>query len=254
MPSCVPAEKPSDADVAIVGAGPAGAASACHFARAGFRVVLIDQYRFPRDKVCGDFVGPAALDELDRLGLLSQHVFRNATKIRTGALYINGHKVAGSSFPQIGSFRDYGLCLPRVLLDEAIVRAAISCGARLMEEARVKGYETDGAGVTVFYQRGGMHHHLRVRFLVGADGSSSLISRILRGHKASQRDRIVAVRAYFEGVQGVPDQGDLYVSSSWFPGYCWLFPTASDTANVGIGMPQEAWTATEHEGLSRVLA
>ena len=51
----------TDADIAIVGAGPAGAAAACRFARAGFGVVLIDQRRFSRDKVCGDFVSPAAL-------------------------------------------------------------------------------------------------------------------------------------------------------------------------------------------------
>lgn len=62
-------ESPADPDIAIVGAGPAGAAAACHFARAGFRVVLIDQRRFPRDKVCGDFVSPAALEEFEGLGL-----------------------------------------------------------------------------------------------------------------------------------------------------------------------------------------
>src|SRR5215813_9196095 len=155
-----------DADIAIGGAGPAGAAAACHFGRAGFRVVLFDQRRFPRDKVCGDFVGPAALEELDELGLMSQEIFRDATKIRNGALYINGEKVVAHPFPRIGNLRDYGLCLPRVLLDEAIVNAAISSGALLIEEARVEGYETDKEGVTVFYQRGDCHNCLRVRFLI----------------------------------------------------------------------------------------
>ena len=84
-----------DADIAIVGAGPAGAATAFYFARAGFRVVMFDQHRFPRDKVCGDFVGPAALEELDRLGLLSLPIFRNATRIRSGALYVNGAELVG---------------------------------------------------------------------------------------------------------------------------------------------------------------
>ena len=126
-----------DADVAIVGAGPAGAATACHFAQAGFRVVLFDQRRFPRDKVCGDFVGPAALAELDRLGLFS--TFANATKIRNGALYVNGNKVVGRPFPHIGSLRDYGLCIPRALLDEAVVQSAVASGAHLIEEARITG-------------------------------------------------------------------------------------------------------------------
>lgn len=249
----VRASEPIDADIAIAGAGPAGAAAACHFARAGLRVVLFDQRRFPRDKVCGDFVGPAALEELDQLGLMSQQIFRRATTIRNGALFINGEKVVARPFPHIGNLRDYGLCLPRMLLDEAIVKAAVASGALLIEEARVEGYEADQTGVTVFYQRGDCHNCLRVRFLIGADGSSSRISLVLRGGKAPRRDRIVAVRAYFEGVSGRNDQGDLYINSRFFPGYYWLFPTGSDTANVGIGMPLESWTATNHQQLGEVL-
>ena len=240
-----------DADVAIVGAGPAGAATACHFAHAGFRVVLFDQRRFPRDKVCGDFVGPAALAELDRLGLFS--TFANATKIRNGALYVNGHKVVGRPFPHIGSLRDYGLCIPRTLLDETIVEEAVASGAYLIEEARVTGYETDTTGVTVYYQHADSAKSLRTRLLIGADGSSSLISRILRGAKPPRRDRIIAVRAYFEGVEGPLDQADLYVNSSSFPGYYWLFPTGPETANVGVGMPLEACAGTKQQQLGQLL-
>ena len=159
----VQANQPTDADIAIVGAGPAGAATACHFARAGFRVVVFDQRRFPRDKVCGDFVGPAALEEIDRLGLLSQPIFQNATKIHNGSLYVNGDRLVDGPFPHIGNLRNYGLCIPRMLLDEAIVRAAVASGALLIEEARVEGYETDHTGVTVLYQRGDCHNRLRCR-------------------------------------------------------------------------------------------
>ena len=59
-----------DADVVIAGAGPAGAAAACHLTRLGASVILLDRAAFPRDKVCGDFVGPSALIELE----LSRHL------------------------------------------------------------------------------------------------------------------------------------------------------------------------------------
>ena len=245
---------PIDADVAIVGAGPAGAATANYFARAGFRVVVFDQRRFPRDKVCGDFVGPVALGELDRLGLFSQQIFQNGTKIRRGALYINGEKAVDRPFPQIGNLRDYGLCVPRVVLDEAVVRATRETGALLIEDARATGYETNRTGVTIFYQHGDLHHSLRSRFLIGADGSSSLISRILRHAKPPRRDRIIAVRAYFDGVEGREDRADLYVNSSSFPGYYWLFPTGNGEANVGLGMPLEACTGSNQQQLSQLLA
>jgi|SRR5215469_5930280 len=243
-----------DADVGIVGAGPAGAAMACHFSRAGFRVVMIDQRRFPRDKVCGDFVGPAALEELDQLGVLSQQRFANATKIRNGALYINGEKLVDRPFPRVGNLRDYGLCIPRVLLDEAVVNTAVAAGAHLIEESRALGYETDTTGVTVFYTNTVSRKRIRIRLLIGADGSSSLVARTLRAAKPARRDLIIAVRTYFEGVEGPPDQADIYLNSSCFPGYYWLFPTGSDTANVGIGMPLEVCAGIEHRQLSRLLA
>ena len=191
----VPERSATEADIAIVGAGPAGAAAACHFARAGFRVVLIDQQRFPRDKVCGDFVSPAALAEFERLGLSLEPVFRDANQIRHGALYVNGEKVIARPFPYVRGLRDHGLCIPRMLLDNAVVHAAVASGARLIEEARVTGYETDARGVTLSYQEIGGQKRLRARLLIGADGSSSLISRILRGAKPPRRDQIVAVRA-----------------------------------------------------------
>lgn len=242
-----------DADVAIVGAGPAGAATACHFARAGFRVVLIDQRRFPRDKVCGDFVGPSALAELDYIGLSSHPILRDANKIRNGALYLNGVKVVGRPFPHVGGLRDYGLCIPRMYLDEAIVQAAVASGVRLIEEARVTGYEAETSGITLFHQGTAGQRCIRTRLLIGADGSSSLISRILRGAKPAKRDQIVAVRAYFEDVEGPADEADLYVNWSSFPGYCWLFPTGTNSANVGVGMLLEARTPGKQQ-LSELLA
>jgi geranylgeranyl reductase family protein len=246
------AQSPTLTDIAIVGAGPAGAAAACHFARAGFRVALLDQRHFPRDKVCGDFVGPRALAELDWLGVSSRSPIRDANRIRRGALSLDGRKVAERPFPKGQGLRDHGRCIPRVLLDDAIVQAAVASGACLIEEARVTGYETDPAGVTLFHQGSGGQSSLRTRLLIGADGSTSLISRIVRGAQPLRRDRSVAVRGYFEGVSGSSDLAELYVRSSSLPGYYWLFPTGTDSANVGVEMLLEAWPPTDQQ-LGRLL-
>lgn len=242
-----------DADLVIVGAGPAGAAAACHFARAGFRVVLIDRQRFPRDKVCGDFVGPWALEELDRLELSSRAPFCNSNKIRHAALHLNGKKVVGASIPHPFGLRDHGLCIPRVQMDEAIVEAAVASGAFLLQDSCVKAYEADARGVTVFYQDGGRPQYLRTRLLFGADGSASLIARILRGKPPPRRDRIIAVRAYFDDVGGPADQAGLYAVSAAFPGYYWLFPSETNSANVGIGMLLET-SPPNKQHLPRFLA
>jgi geranylgeranyl reductase family protein len=234
------------ADVAIAGAGPAGAAAACHFARAGYRVTVIDQQRFPRDKVCGDFVGPWALEEIDRLGLSSQPPFRTANEIRRAALHLNGNQLVGAPLPDAPGLRDHGLCIPRMQMDDAIVTGAVASGAHLLH-ARVTGYDADANGVTVHYQRDGSAGSMRARLLLGADGSTSLVARTLRGRPSPRRDRIVAVRAYFTGVNGAPDEASLYVNSRIFPGYYWLFPIGETTANVGVGMLLETWPPTQEQ-------
>jgi flavin-dependent dehydrogenase len=76
---------PYDADVIIAGAGPAGAAAACHLARAGLSALLLDRAEFPRDKVCGDFVGPAALVELRHLGVSELAEYRTTNVARRAA-------------------------------------------------------------------------------------------------------------------------------------------------------------------------
>src|SRR5882757_915151 len=130
----------TDYDVAIAGAGPAGAAASFHFARAGYRVVLFDHQRFPRDKVCGDFLGPAALDEIKQMGLLTHRVFREGNEIRRAALYMDGAKLIAEDLPHLPGKPDHGMCIPRLLLDDVLVNAAVASGVRLMEKARVTGY------------------------------------------------------------------------------------------------------------------
>ena len=86
---------------------------------------------------------------------------------------------------------------------------------------------------------------LRARLLLGADGSSSLISRRLRGRLPSNQDRIIAVRAYYEDVATSNDCADLFFSGESFPGYYWLFPAGGGRANVGIGMILETLPPTQ---------
>ena len=59
-------------DVLILGAGPAGAASAIRAARAGLSCALVDRARFPRDKPCSEYMSPETVRHLDQLGVLPE--------------------------------------------------------------------------------------------------------------------------------------------------------------------------------------
>ena len=58
-------------DVLVIGAGPAGSVAALVLARGGARVALVDKARFPRDKACGDLVGPRGVQLLSDLAIES---------------------------------------------------------------------------------------------------------------------------------------------------------------------------------------
>src|SRR5438132_6866212 len=135
----VPVKPSYDADVIIAGAGPAGAAAACHLARSGASVTLLDRVTFPRDKVCGDFVGPSALVELDSLGVARMDGYARTNIARRAALYIDGEELISRPFPEIADMPFHGRVIPRLELDKFIVDAARSAGARMMDGYKLTG-------------------------------------------------------------------------------------------------------------------
>nr|MDQ6869562.1 FAD-dependent monooxygenase [Pseudomonadota bacterium] len=184
------AVKPSyDADVIIAGAGPAGAAAACHLARSGASVTLLDRVIFPRDKVCGDFVGPSALVELGNLGVSQMDGYARTNIARRAALYIDGEELISRPFPEIEGMPSHGRVIPRLALDNFIVDAARSAGARVMEGCSLAGFKAgrDAVGVEAASSNG--HLTLGCRLLIGADGSSSTVARLMRGSAPPRRDR-----------------------------------------------------------------
>src|SRR5262249_49485172 len=90
-----------DCDVVVVGGGPAGAAAAARLAGAGFATVVVDRASFPRDKVCGDFVGPAALAELADLGVTGTAAVAATNTIGECARHLYGDRVGGPGAPPV---------------------------------------------------------------------------------------------------------------------------------------------------------
>jgi menaquinone-9 beta-reductase len=225
-----------DCDIGVVGAGPAGAAAATHLARAGLRPLLIDAQAFPRDKVCGDFVGPVALQELQALGLGARDDYRASNVIHGAALFLDGRELISSPIPALPGLPSHGRVVPRKLFDQWLFEAARGAGVPVLERHRVRGYDVDADGITLHLDGPDAARTIRARALIGADGSASAVARRLRGRPAADDSRIIAVRAYYENVTGPADRCDLYFSGASFPGYYWLFPTGASTANVGVGM------------------
>lgn len=223
------------ADVVVVGAGPAGSAAAAWAARAGHDVMVIDAASFPRDKACGDGLTPRAVAELHRLGLGGWLDAR----IRHRGLKLSGFggevQVAwpGPSFPSVGS------AVPRTELDDRIRKAAEASGARMTLGRKVVGVEHESSGrVSSVVLSGG--EQVRCAHLIVADGARSPVGRALGRRWHQDTVYGVAARGYLASPRGDEPWLTSHLElrspdAAVLPGYGWIFPLGNGGVNIGVG-------------------
>jgi len=215
------------ADVAIVGAGPAGSIAAHRLAAAGVRVALLERATFPRDKPCGDGVSGDGLAALARTGLgewASQFAAPGMLRLTSPDGQVLDVR------PEASDGHCYGRTIPRRLLDARLAQTAVEAGARLLESTRVQGVEqSDGRPARVCAE--GLA--VEAQMVILADGSNSLITR--RMGLLREPPELTAIRQYFAGDTGPAERLEIHFERSITPGYIWLFPMNDGHANVGTG-------------------
>jgi flavin-dependent dehydrogenase len=227
------------ADILVIGAGPAGSATAALLARRGLHVVAVDRAAFPRDKACAEYLSPEAVRILDRLGVVSDLE-------RAGARPLAGTVVRGPRGSRLhglfararpSPFRSTGLSVTRRVLDHRLVQAAREAGATVLERTALDSLVYEGSAVSGAVVRGRAGHQLiRARITIGADGLRSAVARRL-GRRTQGRLRRVALVAHVSGVADLGASAEMHVGSH---GYVGLNLVGEDLANVALVVPADA--------------
>ena len=218
-------------DVVVVGAGPAGSTAALVLARSGARVALADKAAFPRDKACGDLVGPRGVQVLADLGLRVPDAGQGSDLLAVGP---SGRRSRLPAFTG-RSYPGHGIIVPRLVLDHALREAAVAAGA-VPVRARITAVEAGRAGrVDAVISSDGQR--LAGEVIIAADGALSPVARMAGMLDPQTALWGFAIRAYVPAAVPLPLLV-LLDASPWriYPGYGWLFPGADGQANVGIGV------------------
>jgi geranylgeranyl reductase family protein len=256
----VPRQAAADeADVIVVGAGPAGSATAYYLAQAGLDVLVLEKSRFPREKVCGDGLTPRAVKALVGMGI---SVTEQDGWVRNKGLRVIGAgKRLELPWPELASYPGFGLVRSRHDMDETLARRAQQAGAKLLEGVTVTGPVIDErtGRITGVVARG-EHKPERTyasRVVVAADGNSSRLSVAMGLRKRDDRPLGVAVRTYYKTPRHDDDYLeswlDLWDGERLLPGYGWIFGMGDGTSNVGLGLlnTSAAFGHTDYHALLR---
>lgn len=221
-------------DVVVIGAGPAGAATATFLARSSLRVLLLDKFEFPRDKTCGDALSPAALHILADLGLADE-LRHSGYRVDEVAITSPDGLTVQAPFPDHPVFPAHGYVVPRFLLDDLVLNASLKDGVRFEGGTHVHSIERSSGGLTVVGDTGRSHRRVGTRIVVLAVGANLRLLRSMR-LISGRVGYAHAVRAYFEGITDLSRRLEIRFDGAELPGYGWIFPVSPDTANVGAGV------------------
>jgi len=237
-----------DFDVIIVGGGPAGSSAAIHLAAGGARVLLAERERFPRAKLCGEFISPECLGHFARLGVLAGMESAGGSQVSETVFYAPSGRALSVPSEWFGGARSAALGLSRAEMDARLLRRAREVGVCVLEESALAGVTVEGGRVrgVSLHVEGSRVREYRAAFTIDATGRGRAVARRAErelkgaretakdesvgvGNETGARTRLVAFKAHLEGARGAEGACEIY----FYPGgYGGLSPVEGGASNL----------------------
>ena len=242
-------------DVIIVGGGPAGATAALYADRQGLNAVVVDKAVFPRDKICGDAISGKTVGIMRDLGLTNGLDLLEGSEINRITFGSPNHSQFNVHLKDSKNIRHItkGYVITREIFDNYLFKKAADV-VETRQGFRVNNiiYEDESIVGISGQNTDGNIETLHAPLVMGCDGANSIIARKLGLYEMDINNTAVAIRCYYEGVEGLTDQIELHYVSEVKPGYFWIFPAGEGKANIGIGI-FKSYAKKEKRSLGQIM-
>ncbi|HEX5873727.1 MAG TPA: NAD(P)/FAD-dependent oxidoreductase [Pyrinomonadaceae bacterium] len=216
-----------DFDVIVAGAGPAGTSAAIHLARNDIRVLLVEQKKFPRPKLCGEFISPECRQHFEHLGVSNEITFSGPTSLTETVFYSSGgHRV---TIPSNWFGGSVALGLSRARMDHVLLRRAQDCGVTVLEGASISEPLMNGSGVHgIKVKVDGSEREYRAPLTIDATGRARILTRKLNGAEPRSKPTLVAFKAHLRNTRIAPNACEIYFYPHGYGGLSTIEDTLSN--------------------------
>jgi geranylgeranyl reductase family protein len=223
----------SDYDAIIIGAGPAGSSAAISLAQRGARVLVVEEKRMPRGKLCGEFITPECFPSLERFGVMDRMLAAGAQKLTRVSLITSNGKSVRTHISTMSSDAPWAMSLSRARFDQILFDRAREAGAECVEGVAVRNClfeDKHPNGVEALSLADGKQVSFKARLIIDASGRNSRLMFGKRERVAGRRgSRLYALKAHLTGVEPTGDAVELF----FFPqGYGGLARVEDDLVNL----------------------
>ena len=215
-------------DVIIAGAGPAGTSAAIRLASEGVDVLLVEQKKFPRPKLCGEFISPECQRHFENLGVADAMQTLGPAAISETVFYsTRGHHV---SIPSSWFGRPTALGLSRAVMDQVLLQRARDCGVTVLEGTTItEPILEDRIVHGVKLKTDGHEHQYLAPLTIDATGRAHILTRKLSPSEPRSKPKLIAFKAHLRNTRVAPNACEIY----FYPeGYGGLSSIEGDLSNL----------------------